>query len=168
MAIVRAWVCSTIALLVTAAWPAAHAQDQHAHDVHGGEALVSQLQLNEGRQWPTDATLRESMARIRKTFDAEHPAIHAGRETDAGYTKLATQLEKQVNAMVASCHLAPDVDAQFHYIVADLLQGASWMRGADGARTRHEGAALVHGALTAYGKYFDDPSWRPEPAMKEP
>jgi len=35
------------------------------------------------------------------------------------------------------------------------------MRGQDPQRTRHDGAALVHGALIAYGKYFDDPGAQP-------
>lgn len=50
-------------------------------------------------------------------------------------------------------------DANLHYVIADLLQGVSLMRGTDPARSRHDGAALVHGALLAYGKYFDDPGW---------
>jgi hypothetical protein len=33
------------------------------------------------------------------------------------------------------------------------------MRGQDAQRTRHDGAALVHGALGAYGRYFDDPAF---------
>jgi hypothetical protein len=40
------------------------------------------------------------------------------------------------------------------------------MRGQDPARTRHDGAALVHGALIAYGKYFDDPGWTSEARAK--
>jgi hypothetical protein len=33
------------------------------------------------------------------------------------------------------------------------------MRGQDPQRSRHDGAALVHGALRAYGQFFDDPGW---------
>jgi hypothetical protein len=50
-------------------------------------------------------------------------------------------------------------------VIADLSQGALLMRGQDPARSRHDGAALVHGALIAYGKYFDDPDWVAESAM---
>jgi hypothetical protein len=41
------------------------------------------------------------------------------------------------------------------------------MRGKEPARTRHDGAALVHGALIAYGKYFDDPGWQPNAPVHE-
>ena len=54
-----------------------------------------------------------------------------------------------------------------HFIVADLLQGVALMRGEDMARSRHDGAALVHGALKAYGQYFDDAAWKPNAPMQE-
>jgi hypothetical protein len=52
-------------------------------------------------------------------------------------------------------------------LTAGLLQGVSLMRGKDPARTRHDGAALVHGALFAYGRYFDDPAWQPDEPVHE-
>ena len=59
----------------------------------------------------------------------------------------------------ANCRLPPAADANLHYVIADVLQGVNLMQGKDPVRTRHDGAALVHGALIAYGKYFDDPKW---------
>jgi hypothetical protein len=145
-------------LVIAAAFPgAAGAQQMHQH-MHGGGS-VSQLQLDDGRKWSTDASLRSGMAEIRRAFDADHPAIHAGKETDAQYDALAARIEAQVNDIVRNCKLPPAADANLHYVVADLLQGVSLMRGTDPARSRHDGAALVHGALIAYGRYFDDPSW---------
>ena len=163
----RPWkVLLWLVVAMTASVPAM-AQDAHQHALHGGEALVAQMHLDPaGRKWPTDATQRTSMAEIRKAFEANHAAIHAGTETDAMYATLAASIEREVNTMVRKCRLPPDVDAQFHYVIADLLQGAAWMRGKDPARGRHEGAALVHGALLAYGKYFQDPAWKPMPAME--
>ena len=103
------------------------------------------------------------MADIRAAFDADHPAIHAGQQTDAQYEALAGRIEAQVNTIVANCRLPPQADANLHYLIADLSQGVGLMRGQDPARTRHEGAALVHGALRAYGEFFDDPAWSAEP-----
>jgi len=59
--------------------------------------------------------------------------------------------------MVKNCHLPTAADENLHFIIADLLQGVSLMRGTDPERSRHDGAALVHGALNAYGKSFRDP-----------
>jgi hypothetical protein len=131
--------------------------EQHRHD--GAAALVTKLELQDGKRWPTDASLRTGMAAIRTAFDADHAAIHEGRETDAQYTALAARIEREVNTIVAQCELPPTADAQLHYVVGDLLQGVALLRGGDPARSRHDGARLVHGALSAYGKYFEDPTW---------
>ena len=156
------WCCSLLVTVLVATTPLA-AQAQHEHEGHpmhgGGGALVQNLQLDHGRKWPTDASLRSGMAAIRAAFDADHPAIHSGKETDDAYTALANRIEQEVNKIVASCHLPADADTQLHYVIGDLLQGAGLMRGSDPARTRHDGAALVHGALRAYAEYFDDPQW---------
>lgn len=134
-----------------------HAQ----HAAHGSGGAVTQLQLNGEAKWGTDESLRSGMAAIRDAFDADHAAIHAGKETDAAYVALASRIEAAVNGIVANCKLPPQADANLHFVIADLLQGVSLMRGSDPAQSRHAGAALVHGALNAYGKFFDDPAWRP-------
>jgi hypothetical protein len=140
---------------------AAHPHEQgHPQQGSGSAALVSRLEMRaDGPRWPTDAPLRTGMTNIRAAFDADHPAIHAGRQTDAQYDALAGTIEREVNTIVANCKLAPDADAQLHYVVGDLLQAVSLLRGSDPSKSRHDGAHLVHGALKAYGKYFDDPTW---------
>jgi hypothetical protein len=137
-------------------------EPMHEHRHLQQSAAIRNLQLDEGRKWATDAPLRTGMAAIREAFDADHPAIHAGTETDPQYAALAGRIESQVHAIVAQCKLPPAADANLHYLIADLTQGVSLMQGADPARSRHDGAALVHHALLAYGEYFDDPGFAPE------
>jgi hypothetical protein len=154
--------------LLAAAPNLAMAQHEHQqHEMHGSGGAVAQLQLKDGQKWATDASLRSGMASIRAAFDADHPAIHAGKQTDAQYAALATQIDQQVKSIVASCRLPAEADANLHLVIADLLQGVSLMRGEDPQRSRHDGAALVHGALSAYGQYFDDPAWMPDAPMHE-
>lgn len=141
----------------------AQQQHEHEHEHESGAAAVDSIKLDAGRKWVTDASLRAGMADIRAAFDADHPAIHAGQQTDAQYDALAGRIESQVNSIVANCRLPPQADANLHFLIADLSQGVGLMRGQDPARTRHEGAALVHGALRAYGEFFDDPAWSTEP-----
>ena len=148
-----------VGLITLALAPGALAQHQHGHEHGAATAAVSNMQLDNGQKWPTDEPLRAGMAAIHAAFKADHPAIHAGTETDAQYEALAGTIEAQVNAIIASCKLPAEADANLHYAVADLLAGVSLMRGQDPARTRHDGAALVQGALQAYGKHFDDPQW---------
>jgi len=138
--------------------------DDASHHASGanplcGDEMTVYVKLDGDRKWPTDDSLRAGMAAIHVAFAKDHPAIHAGTETDAQYETLAGQIEAQVNEIVAKCSLPPAADANLHFVIADLLQGVSLMRGSDAGRTRHDGAALVHGALRAYGQYFDDPGW---------
>jgi hypothetical protein len=155
----RVVVALTLCALCLACVSLAQAQTPHEHAHGAANAAVSQLQLDAGSRWSTDEPLRTGMAAIRKAFDADHAAIHAGKESDAQYAALAAEVESQVNGIVKNCRLPPAADANLHLIIADLLQGVSLMRGQDPARSRHDGAALVHGALLAYGQYFDDPGW---------
>jgi hypothetical protein len=155
-------------MLLAAAPKLALAQHEHQpHGMHGSSGAVAQLQLKDGQKWQTDTPLRRGMANIRAAFDADHPAIHAGKQTDDQYAALATRIDQQVQSIVANCRLPADADANLHFVIADLLQGISLMRGEDTARSRHDGAALVHGALQAYGQYFDDPAWKPDAPMQE-
>jgi hypothetical protein len=146
----------------------ASAQQEHQHMHAMGKGAVAQLQLDAGKKWPTDLSLRQGMASIRAAFDADHPAIHAGTETPAQYEALAARVEKEVNSIVANCKLPAAADAQLHFVIADLLQGVALMRGQDAERSRHDGAAMVHGALNGYAKFFDDPSLAPAPARPQP
>ncbi|MBV6416994.1 MAG: hypothetical protein CMLOHMNK_01614 [Steroidobacteraceae bacterium] len=137
--------------------PAAPAETDHAEHSTGG-AAIEQLALDAGHKWATDAPLRAGMAAIHEAFDADHAAIDAGSMGDAQYDALAGRIDAQVQDIIRNCKLPPAADANLHYIIADLTRGAQEMRGGAPARTRHDGAVLVHGALDAYGKFFDDPA----------
>lgn len=146
-------------MVASLAAPMAMAEPEHGHG-HGhshdhAQAAVGQLKLDDGGKWATDAPLRAGMAAILSAFDADHTAIHSGTATNARYEALAGRIEAQVNSIVANCRLPAEADANLHYVIADLSQGVSLMRGGDPARTRHDGAALVHGALRAYEEFFD-------------
>ena len=148
---------AVVALAMSAVTSGAE-QGMHEHMHQGGGAAVTQMTLDAGRKWATDAPLRAGMAAIGQAFDADHPAIHAGTESDAQYEALAATIEREVDTIVANCHLPPAADANLHYVIADLMQGANLMRGKVADKSRHDGAALVHGALLAYGRHFDDPA----------
>lgn len=149
-----------VGMLALVASTGAPAQQAHEHGHHDpAAAAVGQLTLDGDRKWPTDESLRTGMAAIYAAFEADHPAIHAGTESDAQYEALAGRIETHVNAIIAGCRLPPAADANLHFVIADLLHGASLMRGQDPERSRHDGAARVHGALAAYGQYFDDPAF---------
>ena len=152
---------AALATLATTATVRAQHEHQQAHEHAASNAAVASLKLDGERKWPTDTSLRAGMAAIHAAFEADHPAIHAGTETNEQYAALAAKIESQVNSIVANCKLPPEADANLHFVIADLLLGVILMRGADPQRSRHDGAARVHGALRAYPQFFDDPDWKP-------
>jgi hypothetical protein len=134
--------------------------DSGRHDAHTtGGAAIEQLALEAGQKWQTDEPLRAGMAAVLGAFEAEHAAIDTGSAGDAQYDALAGEIDARVQDIVRNCKLPPAADANLHYIIADLLRGVNEMRGGDPSRTRRDGAVLVHGALEAYGKFFDDPAF---------
>jgi hypothetical protein len=137
--------------------PASAETPEHAH-AQSAAAAVTGLKLDGSRKWQTDAPLRAGMANVRRAFDADHAAIHAGRETDAQYDALAGTIQREVDGIVRACRLPPAADANLHLVIADLLAGVQMLRGQVDGASRHDGAARVHGALLAYGKFFDDPA----------
>ena len=112
-----------LALMATIGARAQH-EHEHSHEHDSVAAAVTQLKLDGEQKWPTDASLRAGMSAIHAAFEADHPAIHAGTEIDAQYEALADRVESQVNTVVANCKLPPAADANLHYVIADLLQGA--------------------------------------------
>jgi len=148
-------------LLISAPVLAQTPQHQHddGHEHEHPTGAIAGLELDEGRKWPTDESLRAGMASIRKVFETHHPRIHAGTESDEQYVTLAQETENEVNFIIQNCKLPPAADANLHLVIADLLTGIRVMRGEFAGRSRHDGAALVHGALDAYGDHFDDPAW---------
>lgn len=157
-------ILTALTVISLAAAGPALAANNAAHD-HGnthahGDATAT-LQLNAGKKWETDAALRKAIGGIRQSMAKNLNAIHNNRLPASGYGSLAHQVEGAVNDIVANCKLPPQADAQLHIIVADLLAGAEQMAGKAKPVKPRDGAVKVLGALDNYGKYFDDPGFRP-------
>lgn len=137
----------------TAADNQAHA---HHHHEHGSE---QQLQLNAGKKWASDASLRRNMNAINQAMRSALPKIHADRFSDNDYQMLATRIEKNVSDAVEQCKLDPAADAMLHLVIAELMAGTEALAGKS-SLSRHDGAVRVLNALNSYGKYFQHPHWK--------
>lgn len=153
---------SSLVLSITVSSPLLAQEHAHAHEhAHEHAAAATELRLNDGAKWETDAPLRDAMGRIRGAMTAAHPQIHANSLPDAGYAELAEAVQAGVADMVANCRLPADADAQLHIVLGQLLSGAGAMAGTVESATRKSGAHQVFGALGNYGEYFDDPAFQP-------
>ena len=141
-------------LLPVPALSAKPATHQHAAGAH-------ELTLDAGKKWATDQPLRKDMGEIRKAVAADKKAIHAGKETGAGYEALAGKIEGQVSYIVQNCKLKPEADAQLHVLIGEMMQGVDILRGKDPESKRELGVEKIVTALNSYPKYFDHPGWQP-------
>ncbi|HJV84805.1 MAG TPA: hypothetical protein VJ698_04960 [Noviherbaspirillum sp.] len=128
------------------------------HDHHG--AAPQKIELNAGKKWATDASLRKGMGAIREQVSAALPAAHEGKLTPEQYEKLGKELNGQVAYIVQNCKLDPKADAQLHVIIGELGQGVDTMEGKQGTE-RALGVVQAAEALNTYGKYFDHVGWKP-------
>lgn len=126
---------------------------------HGhGSGHLSELKLDAGAKWRTDAPLRKGMDAIRHDVAAALPDIHHGRQSADGFRGLAGKIHQSVEYMMTNCKLPPETDAQLHVVLERVLAGAEAMK--DGP-DRTAGAVTVVEALSAYGKHFEHPGWKP-------
>jgi hypothetical protein len=132
------------------------AADAHSHETAAPAALT----LDHGKQWATDAPLRQYMSEIRALMADRLGPIHAGTLPARDFSTLGTEVENKVGGIIAECKLAPEADAQLHVIVADLVAGADIMQG-KASGDAAEGAHKVVTALNAYAHYFDHPGFEP-------
>jgi hypothetical protein len=138
-------------LTLGAAGPAL-AASEHSHD-----AGAMTLQLDHGKKWVTDASLRQGMSGIRAALVPVLEPIHKNNLSAARYGELAAAIEAQIDQVVKNCELPDAADAQLHIVLAQILEGVEGMKGAD----RQVGAVKVVKALDAYGEHFDDAGWKP-------
>ena len=149
------------AMSVFIAMAAGPAAAQTAPADHDHAATHGKLALDHGKKWPTDAALRGGMGNIRALLVPQLPAIHAAKLAPAQYAELAGNVEAQVGHIVANCKLEPNADAMLHLVIADLAAGADAMAGKNPSMRPKQGAATVVAALNNYGRYFNDPGFKP-------
>mgnify|MGYP000267597559 CR=1 FL=1 len=126
------------------------------HDHQAGGSLT--LTLNAGAKWQGDDNMLKGMSRIREAIATRLPAIHGRTLTPADSKLLASDIQGQVDFMVQNCKLKPEVDAQFHIVLAEVMDGISEL---EGETEPHRGAIKIAQALNAYGTHFEHPNWQP-------
>ena len=122
----------------------------HSHEPH---ADATQLKLNDGKKWDTDAPLRLGMDRLRALANSAK-----SESTPEERQAFAAAIREEVDFLVANCKLQPPADEALHVLIAQLLEGANAVV-QNGANT--DGLTLVRKTLETYPAYFDHPGWLP-------
>lgn len=150
------FIAAVIAGLMLIAGAPMVAANSHEH----AAAEPPTLALNHGSKWATDAPLQKYMAEIRAAIAAQQVGIKKGTLLPDDYAALGSLIEKRVVSIVSECKLDPAADANFHLIVAELLDGAATMQGKSKSAPS-SGAAVAINAMNEYGQFFDHPGWEP-------
>jgi hypothetical protein len=127
---------------------------EHGHGQHG----MSELALNDGMRWATDAPLRQGLERIRDGVAPIVAASTARPLTMDEATALSSAIKDQVQFLVENCKLEPRADAALHVLLNDFLQGADALAADPASKA---GLEYVVNALNLYPQYFDHHGWRP-------
>lgn len=151
--VVAALLASALALVAPAATPA----DSHRHE----RDATPGLSLNHGKQWATDAPLRQGMTQIRGVVEPRLAQVHSGALDSVTYERMANAIEAQLAYIVGNCKLAPEADAVLHAIIGGISEGLQAMRAGQNNEQVKSGIARIVVALNDYGKYFAHPGWQP-------
>lgn len=138
-------------IFVLAIWPLgsvlAQAHSSIEHQAHQ-QLATQQLELDHGRLWSTDASLREGMERVRAAAaDSARQAGSGEQITTRQSRALAASIQDSVAFMVTHCHLQPRADANLHMLLGRLLAA--------------DGLPQVLDVLDLYPRYFAHPGWQP-------
>jgi hypothetical protein len=95
----------------------------HSHEQN--ENVTSELSLDHGKKWQTDAPLCQGMQSINDAVMRAVPAYHQATFTETDADELAREINGQVNYLVINCKLEPGADATLHVLIGDLLTGVA-------------------------------------------
>ena len=129
--------------------------NQHSHEQN--EHVASELSLDYGKKWQTDAPLRQGMQSINEAVMRVVPTYHQATLAKTDADELAREINDQVNYIVANCKLEPGADATLHVLIGDLLTGAA---GISNDPLSSQGVPHLVRALQLYPDYFEHKGWR--------
>jgi len=144
--------------LPVAAWPA----HDDVHVSHAAHATQAPAAAAPARQWPTDASLREGMRRIRVAVRGLEHYEH-GHMGIAQASAAVTLVDEAIAGMFADCKLEADADVALHGLLAEFIAGAEAVR--TSPQVPMAKIARMRQALARYPQLFDDPRWDADAAV---
>lgn len=145
-----------LALILAAPLSTMAAESAHA----GHDASATKIELNAGKKWQSDASLRRAMGTMQQQLSTALPRAHAGKLTPEQFQALGADLTAQIAYIVQNCKLEPKADAQLHVLIGQLGQGIDAIEGKEGDAHRAAGVVKAVQALNTYGTHFEHAGWK--------
>lgn len=145
------------ALLMLWAFQAQAEVRSHHHQEETSEKAIT-LQLDHGKPWGTDASLRQGMERIRKAVSIVHTSSVDGVLSKAEATALSAEIDDSLAFMFEHCRLAPEADTNLHILLERLMHASDSFKERPSSA---DGMSEVLRVLENYPRYFAHPEWTP-------
>lgn len=123
-------------------------------------SALEEIELNDGRKWDTDDSLRRGMNAIRHAFVSIHEEVRTGKAGAFDYQYLSDAITVQLDTTSNIVRLNPEARAQAEIIFANLRHAAELLTDSDRPT---DGMHLIHDVFVAYGETFEHPGWDPVP-----
>jgi hypothetical protein len=120
----------------------------------------SQSSAPQGKQWETDAAVRQGMSNILQTMQPEQENIEKKRLGTPDYQRLGKVLDQQITEFLNTRKLSKEAEKPFHTVVMlDLTHAVELMRQSPKVELQRVAALGVLQTLHHYGEYFQHPGW---------
>lgn len=131
------------------------AKDAHQHGHSAHEKTNSGLHLNNGKKWPTDATLRSNMSDIHNHLKKNLPKIKTNSMSMQDYQKLGKDVQVNIGTIFKSCKLPKEADAQLHIIMVDLIDANRTFSDDSPLKAKRKAFDKTIASYKTYLKFFD-------------
>ena len=147
----------TITAILIFCVPSALAEEHHAHQQQEKNQEGATPQLNHGKLWATDASLRQGMERIRDAaLLAQKASINGGKLSNETAATLASGIDDALAFMFERCALESGADENLHILLERLIHASEALKESPNST---EGMPQVHEVLKTYPHYFEHPNW---------
>ncbi len=147
-------IVATFAFYIPPVW--AEAEHTHHHEEKKQGAIVPQL--NHGKLWATDSSLRQGMERVRDAALLAYKASINGAPNKEAAAALASSIDDALAFMFEHCRLEPGADANLHILLEQLMRASDSLKKNPDST---EGLLEVFEVLKVYPHYFEHTGWKP-------
>lgn len=145
------------ALLILCTLPA-QAEVHNDHHQEGTHQEAITLQLDHGKPWATDASLRQGMERVYKAVSLAQTASVDGVLNKAVAQTLSAEIDGSLAFMFEHCRLDPEADANLHILLERLMHASDSLKE---SLSSADGLSEALNVLEIYPHYFAHPEWTP-------
>lgn len=141
-----------LSLIISNPLVAAEGMGSHEHKHgHNLSAAGSRANLNNGKKWKSDATLKKNMIAMHKEFDSLHSKFESNKATENDFKSMQATTQKSLDDIFKNCKLEPKADATLHEVLAQLMAAKEKL---EKESSQAEGLKQMQNGFEMFHQYF--------------